>query len=118
MSNEETTGTETEGFVLSPTVIVRVEGDEFGVVTTGRAEEKALIVFRSPEEAQKYQKQAGEYQPSEGFKRARLGKEEIAAILETQGIANVAMPEPWVGGDGRVDLFTKENFLLFLKSAG
>ncbi len=115
--SEETTTTETEEFVLIPTVIVRVEGNDFGVVTTGKGEDEALIVFRGPEDAHKYQEQTGKYAAEEGFKLIGMDEEALAALLETQGIGLVAMPEPWVGGDASVDLFSASNFLRMLQEA-
>lgn len=103
-------------FVLRPTALLRFDGDVLAVATMNADEGQAMLVFRDPDEARKYQEHTGKSLPSEGFKRMQLGEEEIDALLDTNGIGYVAMPEPWTGGGG-VDLFTAENFLEFLRTS-
>lgn len=105
-----------ESFVLEPTVLLRSEGDKLATVTAGKGEDEALMVFRTPEEAKKYQEHTGKHTPKEGFTRVQIGDEVLADLLSAYGIHNIVMPEPWIGAGG-VDLFTAENFFRLLKES-
>ncbi len=104
---------------ILPTVIMSDrEGDEtFGFVTAFEGEGRALVVFRGPEDAFAFQKQTGRYGPEEGCRVIGMDHEALDALLEREGIGYVAMPETWVGGDGRVDLFTADNFIRMLEES-
>jgi len=99
-------------FTLAPTVLVRA-GDTLDVVTVQDGDLEALIVFRVPDDAAGYQQGTPKHAPAEGFERVGMKRDAIAALLDTQGIAWVAMPEPWTGKGG-VDLFAAADFLAFL----
>ncbi len=111
--------TEVQGFVVWPTVIVRLDERKgtLGVVTTGKgSEQEALIVFRGPEEAQKYQEHVGKHTSAEGYRLASLDLEELEALLVVWGLGSVAMPEPWTG-EGMVDFFEASNFIAMLEES-
>ncbi len=103
---------------VSPTVLVwwRPEEDSYGVVTAGEGAEKALVVFRNAEDARAFQGQTGKHTPAQGIEPKRAGLEELAALLEDQGIAWVAVPEAWTG-EGMVDLFGAGDFLDMLETS-
>ena len=113
MCEGTTTG---EAFVLSPTVIVRATPEKIGVVTVGKGQGEALLVFRGPEDARAYQEASGKHVRESGFELVGMSREAVAAVLDNHGLSRVAMPEPWTG-TARVDLFTAENFLRLLEHA-
>ena len=108
------TATREEEFAIYPTVIGRAEPDRIGFVTATQDGDEALIVFRSPEEADRFREYTGRYGSEEGYRLLRVDVEEISCVLEVQGLSFVAFPEPWTGYGG-IDLFTAENFLRFLE---
>ena len=96
---------------IAPTVLVRLEGDEFGVVTVGGEAGEALVVFRGSEDARAYQRTSGKHTADEGFEVVGLGMAALEAMLDKHGLSWVAMPEPWSGEAGDlVDFFTREAF--------
>ena len=112
----------TDTFTLEPTVLVRTApgapGEaRLGFVTAGKGAEEALIVFRGPEDARGYQEDSGKHTAAEGFQLIGMTPDAIESLLEVLDVHRVAMPEPWTGGQGRVDLFDRENFIRFLKEA-
>lgn len=108
-----------EGFVLRPTVIYRMtpDGDGHAAAVADTEEGRALIVFRNEEEAEKYREYSGKYPASEGFKPVSLDHGALADVMKLHGCTHVAMPGPWVGGDGGVDTFTAENFIRLLEES-
>jgi hypothetical protein len=109
---EQKTGEARDEFMLAPTVLVRLEGDTFGVVTVGTGEDEALVVFRGPEDAWGYQRTTGKHTAEEGFMVLGLTDVALASMLDKHGLSWVAMPEPWTGeAADRVDMFTAENFM-------
>ena len=104
-----------EKFTISPTIIRRRAGGGVpqGVMTARDPElGDILYVFRSPEEAAKYQEQTGQHR--EGFEAVRASPHEIVKLCEEYGLGFIAMPEAWTGGEGRVDFFTVEGFVRLL----
>ena len=106
-------------FAVTPTVIVRDrEGDEtFGFVTAFEGEGKALIVFRGPEDAFRFQEHTGRFAPGEGYRVIGMDHLALVALLEMEGIRYVVMPERWVGGVAGVDLFEAKNFIRMLEES-
>ncbi len=104
---------------VTPTVLMLDrEGDEtLGLVTAFEGEDKALIVFRGPEDAFRFQHHSGRYTLEEGYIAVGMDHEALDALLEREAIGYVAMPERWVGGDGGVDLFTRDNFFALLEES-
>ena len=105
-----------EAFVVSPTVLVRLgeEGEAFGVVTLGKGEEEALVVFRGPEDARAYQEHTGKHTAAEGVAVIGMDLDAVSAVLDVTGVGRVAMPEPWTG-DGLVDLFEARDFFALFR---
>ncbi len=101
---------------IRPTVLVLDrEGDEtLGFVTAFEGEGKALVVFRGPEDAFRFQAHAGRYTLEEGHVVIGMDHRALDALLAREGIGYVAMPERWTG-EGRVDLFTRGNFFALLE---
>ncbi|MEJ7873368.1 MAG: hypothetical protein WKF67_14000 [Rubrobacteraceae bacterium] len=104
--------------VIRPTVLVRLDEEEgtLGVVTSGKGEEEALIVFRGPEDAWAFQERNGRYSAAEGFSVIGMEPVAVSALLDKQGLGNVALPEEWTGTGG-VDRFSAANFLELLDTA-
>ena len=103
---------------LEPTVLYRMdpERDLQSTATAPTEIGKALIVFRSEEEAEKFRLDTGLCPASEGFKPVNLSGEEISGVLDMHGLSVVAMPEPWTGEESSgVDLFSREGFLELLE---
>lgn len=112
----EQTATARGEFLLAPTVIVRLEGGTFSVVTAGEGEEEALLVFRGPEDARAYQRTSGKHTTEEGFVVLGLVRDEaVAAMLDKHALSWVVMPEPWTGDSSAASaLFTRGNFMRLL----
>jgi len=75
---------------------------------------RALIVFRSEEEAEKYRASTGNHPEAEGWRAAALELEELGRVLEAHGCTHVAMPEEWTG-EGAVDFFAAGDFIGMLE---
>ena len=60
-----------DSFILQPVILVRVvedeEATEVQCATMGEGEEKALLVFRTGEEAARFQEATGKCTPEEGY---------------------------------------------------
>ncbi len=118
----------TEEIHITPTIIHRAYAGpdvthEFthGVATAEKPEKgRALIVFRSQEEAEKYRSATGKHPEEEGFRTATLDLEELGHVLEEHGCTHVAMPEPWTEDRSRgVDFFKASDLIGMLEgSAG
>jgi hypothetical protein len=124
-SPENTEGGGTEEFSIRPTVIMRHAYEEVGEYTEERAylvtaecetEREALIVFRNPEDARKFQEDAGKYSADEGFKLIGMSEKAIAAVLKKWGIRWVHMPKKW-GSDDEVWTFEGESFVRMLEES-
>ncbi len=110
----------TDTFTLEPTVLYRMdpEHDLQSTATAPTEIGKALLVFRSEEEAEKFRLNTGLCPASEGFKPVNLSGEEISGVLDMHGLSVVAMPEPWTGeASSGVDLFSREGFLELLEAS-
>lgn len=109
---------DTDSAIIRPTVLVSLDQAEgtLGVVTAGKGEDEALIVFRGPEDAWAFQEHDDRYSAAEGFSVVGMELPAISALLDKQGIGNVAVPEEWTGSGG-VDTFTAANFLELLDTA-
>ncbi len=117
-----------EDIHITPTIIHRAYAGpdvahEFthGVATVEKPEKgRALIVFRSQEEAEKYRSATGKHPEEEGFRTLALDLEELGHIIEEHGCTHVAMPEPWTDDlSGGVDFFAASDFIAMLEgSAG
>ncbi len=83
-------------FTVRPTVIVRagLAEDTYYMLTLGEGDDKALMVFRAPEEAAKYQQQTGNHAPEQGFRIVTFAADELEVLLEAHGLGYVAIPEP------------------------
>jgi hypothetical protein len=77
---------------------------------------RALLVFRSEEEAEKYRSTTGNYPETEGFKAINVGYEELADLVEIHDCTHVAMPEPWTGKGG-VDFFKAADYVGMLRES-
>ena len=76
----------------------------------------ALLVFRSPEDAEAFRAQSGKHPAAEGWRTLDMDRDLLAGILDLHNLDAVAMPEEWTG-DGRVDLFTAAAFLKLLDAS-
>lgn len=77
---------------------------------------RAMIVFRSEEEAGKYRAATGNHPEAEGWRPVPLDLPALSDILELHGCSHVAMPEPWTGTGG-VDFFAVADFIGMLEGA-
>src|SRR5215218_1610787 len=103
---------------IEPTVLCRV-GRSRGtleMVTVDADDGRALLVFRSEEEAERYREHTGSYPESEGFKPIRVDHKDLANIIEMHGCTHVDMPEPWTG-EGGVDRFEADVFVGMLEES-
>jgi hypothetical protein len=105
-----------EDFTILPTVLIRLDHERMEVVTVGKSEETALIVFRSPEDAAGYQEDAPKHTTDEGFELVGMTHVGLAALLEKHGLQWVHMPEPW-GSDEPGAFFEAPNFLRMLEES-
>ena len=78
---------------------------------------RALIVFRSEEEAEKYRFDTGKHPASDGWGPAALDLEDLANVLEMHDCTHVAMPEEWISGEGGVDFFEAAAFIGMLQES-
>ena len=78
---------------------------------------RALIVFRSEAEAEKYRFDMGKHPASDGWGPAALDLEDLANVLEMHDCTHVAMPEEWIGGEGGVDFFEAAAFIRMLQES-
>ena len=105
---------------VAPTIIHRAYTDHaaqevtHGAATVEHEGVRALIVFRSEEEAEKYCSATGKHPAEEGFRTANLDLEELGHVLEAHSCTHVAMPEPWTEKGG-VDFFEASAFLGMLR---
>ena len=91
---------------------VTVPGPEPGPGPEGRA----LVVFRSEEEAEKYRAATGKHPEASGFRAVCVDHEELAAFLEAHECTHVAMPEEWTG-KGNVEFFEASAFVGMLEES-
>lgn len=106
-----------EEVLIRPTVILRLDEEEetLGTATVRKDGMEALMVFRGPEDAFAFQRQAGKHTAAEGFEVIGMGRDGVAALLGKHGLDHVIMPERWTGGaDASADVFTADNFLRLL----
>jgi hypothetical protein len=90
----------------------------YGFVTTIHPElGEALLVFCGPEEAFKFRAETGLYPAEEGYRVLGMGHDALDALLKLEGIGYVVVPEPWVGGDGGVDVFEADVFIEMLEES-
>ena len=111
---------EGDTFLITPTILLRVNvyEDRMDFVTTEPGTDReALIVFRNPEDAAKFQEDTGKFTEEEGFGRLTVTHKAIANILEMQNIPNVVMPQGWKGGTDEVDRFKGASFVRFLEAS-
>lgn len=105
-----------EAVRVSPTIIARACAETVGFVTVGEGTDRALLVFRGPEDAAGFRRTSGDYGPREGFVLVGIGREGLRQLPDAHELQNVAMPEAWTGA-GRVDLFDAGDFLEILEGA-
>ena len=99
---------------VTPTIIHR---DTHTAAVVEHEDGRALIVFRSEEEAEKYRRHTGKQPEEEGFKPVAVDLEDLANIIRLHDCTHVAMPEPWTG-NGLVDFFAAGDFIgMFRESA-
>ncbi len=101
---------------ITPTVLYRMPGGKMTAAVVEHEEGRALIVFRSEEEAEKYRAATGNHPEGEGWRTATLDSEGLGHVLEAHGCTHVAMPEPWTG-EGGVDFFTGPDFIGMLEES-
>ena len=118
MPNETTAYRDEERVHLAPTVLRRVTPEKVAaaVVEGPEGQGRALIVFRSQEEAEKYRAATGNHPEAEGWAPVAVGLRELSDVLEMHGCDHVAMPEPWTGKAG-VDFFAAPDFIEMLEAA-
>jgi hypothetical protein len=103
---------------VMPTVLCRMDGETMAAAVAEGPEggDRALVVFRSEEEADRYRAATGNHPDAEGWRPVALGLRELSDLLEIHGCTHVAMPEPWTGAGG-VDFFAAADFIGMLEEA-
>ncbi len=101
---------------IYPTVLYRAEPDTLTAAVVEGPKGRALLVFRSEGEAEKYRAGTGNSPEAEGWRAVNLGLEDLANVLAMHGCTHVAMPEPWTG-EGLVDFFDAGDFIGMLEEA-
>jgi len=106
----------TEDYVhIRPTILCRMGRDTVEAVTVEGEDGRAMVVFRSEEEAEKFRSYTGLYPEAEGFRAVSVDHEQLAAFLEAHSCTLVGMPEPW--GEGGVDRFEADVFIGMLEES-
>ena len=100
---------------IVPTILYRMGRGKLEAVTVNREDGHTMIVFRSPEEAERFRQDTGKYPEAEGFKAVSVDHEQLAAFLKVHGCTHVGMPEPW--GEGGVDRFEAADFIGMLEES-
>jgi hypothetical protein len=103
-----------ETIYLTPTAILRAGRGTLEAATAGGQCSKALIVFRSEEEAELFRADTGKYPASEGFKPVALHHKHLKDVIGVCGCSHVAMPEPW-GSEGGVGFYEAGAFVELLE---
>src|SRR5215212_2730294 len=101
---------------IRPTILCRLERGTLATVTVDADDGRAMIVFRSEEEAERFRAATGQYPESEGFKPVALSHKHLEDVIRMLGCSHVAMPEPWAG-EGGVDRFEAEAFIGLLEQS-
>ncbi len=106
-----------EGIVhVTPTVLYRMDRGTIAAATVEYEDGRAMTVFRSEEEAEKYRAATGNHLDAEGWRPVALNLPALSDLLELHGCSHVAMPEPWTGTGG-VDFFAASDFIGMLEEA-
>ncbi|MDP9476808.1 MAG: hypothetical protein M3R38_14170 [Actinomycetota bacterium] len=105
-----------EDIHITPTIIYRLDRGVIAAAVVEHEDGRALCVFRSEEEAERYRTSTGKYPESEGFKVVCANHEALKTLLELHGCTHVAMPEPWTG-EGEVDFFKAADFIGMLEES-
>ncbi len=100
-------------FTIYPTVLYKGEPDTLITAVVEGPKGRALLVFRSEGEAEKYRAGTGNNPETEGWRPVALGLKELSEVIAMHGCSHVAMPEEWTG-KGPVDFFAAADFLAFL----
>ncbi len=117
MTNETAAHRDEEHVHIAPTVLYRMDrGTMAAAVVEESGKGRALIVFRSEGEAEKYRAATGKSPEAEGWRPVALELPDLANVLEMHGCSHVAMPEPWTGAGG-VDFFAASDFIALLEAA-
>jgi len=122
---ENMTAEREQELTIRPTVLLRYAFERVGeymeeriylVTAEPGSEEEALIVFRNPEDVEKFREGVGKYSAAEGFQLIGMGLEAIKAVLGKWGLRYVHMPEAW--GEGwMVDTFKADSFVRILEES-
>ncbi len=104
-----------EYITITPAIIYRLDRGVIAAAVVEHEDGRALCVFRSEEEAEKYRAATGNYPPEEGFKVLSANHKALATLLEVHDCSHVAMPEPW--GEGGVDFFKAADFIGMLEES-
>jgi hypothetical protein len=108
---------EGDAVLVEPTALLRaVPGAIDAAVTEKAGRGRALIVFRSEGEAEKYRSATGNNPEAEGWRTVPLEPWQLSDVLAMQGCTHVAMPEEWTGKGG-VDVLAAEAFVRMLEEA-
>jgi len=103
---------------LEATVFVRMDV-EAGALESGvlnRPNGRAMFVFRSEHEAERYRTESGSYPEAEG-KAVHLSPEHMRGLLEIHEVPHVAFPQELSGGGRYVHFYEAPYFLTMLEAA-
>jgi hypothetical protein len=119
MTNETTIPDE-HAIYASPAVLCRVypvpEGARVETATVENEDGRALVVFRSEEEAEDWRRFYGRFPAEDGFKPYPADDDALRLFIEMHKCTHVVTPNSWVGED-RADFFTVENFMRLLEES-
>ena|SRR5215210_2005596 len=104
-----------ETIYVTPTAIFRAGRVALEAATVDSEEKgRALLVFRSEQEANDYRRTKGVFPKEEGFKSVTLSAKMLRDVLEMHGCTHVVTPVSLVG-DEEPDFFAAEDFLGILE---
>lgn len=102
----------TYSVTVAATVFVHMDVEHKTIVAgvLEQDEGRAMIVFRSEVEANRYRAEMGNYPESEGWKAVSLEPKDLRGFLEMHECPRIAFPEPWTEDGGRVYFYPAEEF--------
>ncbi len=101
---------------IEPTVLYKGGPDALTAAVVEGPKGRALMVFRSEAEAEKYRAGTGNNPEAEGWRAVNLALEDLANVLAMHECTHVAMPEEWTG-KGAVDFFAAGDFIAMLRGS-
>ena len=100
--------------LITPTVIRWVGPDKLGLVGMERDGKWALLVWRSPEQAEAFRSETGSYPEAEGFAVVDVDLEDLRAFIDVWEYKHVALRGPEAD---TVSFLRSDDFLRWLQES-